>query len=144
MWPVPLFLGVYFAPESPWNAVRRGNMEQALTSLHRLGSKTETEEDTKAKLAYIVHTTNAEKEESANATFLDCFRGVNRRRTEINCVVWAAQILCGNAILGYVVVFLQKAGWSGIQSFNLNISLSLCYLVGGVISWFRTSPPSLL
>lgn len=52
-------------------------------------------------------------------------------------MVWAAQILCGNAILGYVVVFLQKAGWSEIQSFNLNISLSVCYLVGGVISWFR-------
>lgn len=61
MWPVPLFIGVYFAPESPWNAVRRGKPEQALTSLRRLGAKTETEDDFKAKLAYIVHTTNQEK-----------------------------------------------------------------------------------
>lgn len=53
-----------------------------------------------------------------------------------NCVVWAAQILCGNAILGYSVVFLQSAGFSEIQAFNLNISLSACYIVGGVICWF--------
>jgi SP family general alpha glucoside:H+ symporter-like MFS transporter len=52
-----------------------------------------------------------------------------------NCVVWAAQILCGNAILGFVVVFLQAAGWSQVQSFNLNISLSACYIIGGMICW---------
>lgn len=60
VWPVPLFIGVYFAPESPWNAVRRGKMEQALNSLRRLGAKTEDESDFKAKLAYIQHTTNEE------------------------------------------------------------------------------------
>lgn len=52
-----------------------------------------------------------------------------------NCVVWAAQILCGNAILGYSVVFLQRAGFSEVQSFNVNISLSACYIIGGLISW---------
>ncbi|KAM0190097.1 hypothetical protein ACHAPI_009609 [Fusarium lateritium] len=52
-----------------------------------------------------------------------------------NCVVWAAQILCGNAILGFVIVFLQAAGWSVEQSLNLNISLSACYVIGGVICW---------
>jgi len=51
-------------------------------------------------------------------------------------VVWAAQILCGNAILGFSVVFLQAAGFSDIQSFNLNISLSACYIVGGIVCWF--------
>lgn len=50
--------------------------------------------------------------------------------------MWAAQILCGNALLGFVIVFLQSAGWSEEQSFNLNIALSACYIVGGVICWF--------
>jgi SP family general alpha glucoside:H+ symporter-like MFS transporter len=51
-------------------------------------------------------------------------------------VVWAAQILCGNAILGFSVVFLQSAGFNGDQAFNVNIALSACYIVGGVICWF--------
>lgn len=42
---------------------------------------------------------------------------------------------CGNAILGYSVVFLQSAGFSDVQAFNLNISLSACYIVGGMICW---------
>jgi len=53
-----------------------------------------------------------------------------------NCVVWAAQILCGNAILGYSVVFLENAGFSELQAFDLNIALSACYIVGGIICWF--------
>ena len=51
-------------------------------------------------------------------------------------MVWAAQILCGNAILGYSVVFLEAAGFSEIQAFDVNISLSACYIIGGIICWF--------
>lgn len=56
-----------------------------------------------------------------------------------NCVVWAAQILCGNAILGYSVVFLEAAGFSDIQAFDVNIALSTCYIIGGIICWFLMS-----
>ncbi|KAL1592521.1 hypothetical protein SLS59_009613 [Nothophoma quercina] len=87
-------------------------------------------------VAYIKYTTELEKAETENASYLECFKGVNVRRTEINCVVWAAQILCGNAILGYSVLFLQQAGFSEVQAFNVNISLSACYIVGGIICWF--------
>lgn len=54
-------------------------------------------------------------------------------------VVWAAQILCGNAILGYSIVFLENAGFAAEQAFDLNISLSACYIVGGIICWFCES-----
>ncbi|CAH0055210.1 unnamed protein product [Clonostachys solani] len=137
VWPVPLMIGAYFAPESPWNAVRRNKMDLARKSLDRLAAD-DTDgkaREVEATLSYIRYTTELEKAETVSASYLDCFRGTNLRRTEINCVVWAAQILCGNAILGYSVVFLQSAGFSEIQSFNLNISLSACYIVGGVICW---------
>ena len=55
--------------------------------------------------------------------------------------MWAAQILCGNAILGYSVVFLQAAGFSDVASFNVNIALSSCYIIGGIICWFCTYNP---
>ncbi|KAI8716196.1 MFS domain-containing protein [Fusarium sp. LHS14.1] len=136
IWPVPLFLVAYFAPESPWNAVRRGKIDEARHSLMRLATASaDKEAAVEASLAYIRHTTELEKAETQGASFWECFKGTNLRRTEINCVVWAAQILCGNAILGFVIVFLQAAGWSEVQSFNLNISLSACYIIGGMICW---------
>ncbi|KAK6906355.1 hypothetical protein L486_06082 [Kwoniella mangroviensis CBS 10435] len=137
VWPLPLFIGAYLAPESPWNAVRRDKPDVARTALRRLRDPASTtDREVEATLAYITHITNLEKAEIMGSSILECFRGINLRRTEINCVVWAAQILCGNAILGYSVTFLQRAGFDEIQSFNLNISLSACYIVGGILSWF--------
>jgi hypothetical protein len=54
VWPVPLFIAAYFAPESPWNAVRRGQMEEARKSLMRLSQDTPNKEhEVDAALAYI-------------------------------------------------------------------------------------------
>ncbi len=84
VWPVPLLVAAFFAPESPWNAVRRNKIEEARRSLIRLRSTgTYTEDDIDATLAYIRHTTELEKAETEGATFFDCFRGTNLRRTEI-------------------------------------------------------------
>jgi SP family general alpha glucoside:H+ symporter-like MFS transporter len=81
---VPLIIGVYFAPESPWNSVRRGKLEEARNSLIALRKKSETNDtDIDATLAYIRHTTALEKAETSGASFLECFRGTNLRRTEI-------------------------------------------------------------
>jgi SP family general alpha glucoside:H+ symporter-like MFS transporter len=34
------------------------------------------------------------------------------------------------------VVFLQAAGFSELQAFDVNIALSACYIIGGIICWF--------
>lgn len=136
IWPIPLFAVAYFAPESPWNSVRRGKPDEARRALTRLREDSaERDRQVASSLAYIAYTTELERSETVDATFADCFRGTNLRRTEINCVVWAAQILCGNAILAYSVVFLEVAGFSEVQAFDLNISLSACYIVGGAVCW---------
>jgi SP family general alpha glucoside:H+ symporter-like MFS transporter len=38
----------------------------------------------------------------------DCFKGKDRRRTEIACVAWAAQILSGTTFANNPVYFLQQ------------------------------------
>jgi hypothetical protein len=54
IWPIPLFIAAYFAPESPWNAVRRGQMDEARHSLMRLSQDTPNKEhEIDATLAYI-------------------------------------------------------------------------------------------
>jgi hypothetical protein len=72
--------------------------------LRRLRQQTATsEEEIEATLALIVHTTQLERAEVAGASYLECFKGTNLRRTEINMATWAIQILSGNAILGFAV-----------------------------------------
>jgi MFS transporter, SP family, general alpha glucoside:H+ symporter len=84
VWPVPLFVGAYLAPESPWNAVRRGKFDVARKSLWRLRRDTpDKEREVESALALIKYTTEIEKEETANASFIECFKGTNLRRTEI-------------------------------------------------------------
>jgi len=86
MWPVPLIVAAYLAPESPWNSVRRNNLDEARTSLLRLRSDSSNKTvEVEAALAYIRHTTAIEKAETANASFWECFQGTNLRRTEIVC-----------------------------------------------------------
>jgi len=83
VWPIPLFIAAYFAPESPWNAVRRGKPELAKDSLMRLSSGVSAEDDALAAVAYIEHTTRLEVAETGNASFWECFKGTNLWRTEI-------------------------------------------------------------
>lgn len=62
MWPIPLFIGVYLAPESPWWLVRRGRLEDAKTNLLRLTSKNrETDFDADETLAMMQFTTKLEE-----------------------------------------------------------------------------------
>lgn len=86
VWPIPLLIGAYFAPESPWNSLRRGNVEEARHSLRRLREDgPQKEEEVDKGLAYIKYTTELENAEAANASYWECFRGTNLRRTEIVC-----------------------------------------------------------
>lgn len=83
-WPIPLMIGAYLAPESPWNAVRRNKIDVARNALNRLTQDgPEKAHEVEATLAYIIYTTDSEKVETADASFVDCFRGTNLRRTEI-------------------------------------------------------------
>lgn len=85
IWPLPLFCGVVFAPESPWFLIRRGRFEDAKRSLRRLATRPDdTELDDNLKL--MTRTNEIEKETQAGTSYLDCFRGVDLRRTEIVCM----------------------------------------------------------
>jgi hypothetical protein len=87
MWPVPLLIGVALAPESPWWLVRRGRMEDARRALLRLTSlDRETDFDADETLAMMQHTTMLEEKITRGATYWDCFKGTDLRRTEVCCV----------------------------------------------------------
>ncbi|ROT37115.1 sugar transporter [Sodiomyces alkalinus F11] len=137
MWPIPLIVGIFFAPESPWWLVRKGRLEQAKRSVLRL-TKREAFPDFNAdeNVSMMVHTNELEKAISAGTKYWDCFKGIDRRRTEIVCLTWAAQHLSGSTMMAFSTYFYQQAGMAVEDSFNMSLGQYAIGGVGTVFSWF--------
>lgn len=142
IFPVPILVAVVLAPESPWWLVRKGHLEAAEKALLRLTSRKMREKsdfDIHKTIAMMVHTNEAEKSLVAGTSYIDCFRGVNLRRTEITCAVWAVQNLCGNSFMTYSTYFYQQAGLPTTASFSMSLGLYGIAFVGTLFSWVLMS-----
>ncbi|KAK1921908.1 trehalose transport-related protein [Papiliotrema laurentii] len=140
VWVIPLFLIVYFAPASPWWMVRKGRLAEAEASIRRLTNpEVFSEQDIKNTVAMMQHTNELEIEVSEGTTYLDCFRGIDRRRTEIVMMIFASQLLSGQNLIGQGVQFLQTSGISTELSFSLNMVLNAMFMIGTMVSWILIS-----
>ncbi|KAL4871083.1 hypothetical protein BDV12DRAFT_206927 [Aspergillus spectabilis] len=152
IWLPLILVSVWFGPESPWWLVRRGRNDEAravLKRLHQPKSTSATPADEKKMeveldntLALMLYTSDMEKRLAANDSstgFADCFRSTDFRRTEITCVTWAIQALCGSSFMGYSTYFYQQAGLGVSQSFNMSLGQYAFGVVGTVLSWVLMS-----
>ncbi|KAF7713834.1 MFS-type Sugar/inositol transporter [Penicillium ucsense] len=137
MWPLPLFIGIMLAPESPWWLVRRGRTKDAKRALERLTTKHEDSQfDADETISMMVHTTALEAKITKGASYLDCFRGTDLRRTEIVCMVWAIQNLSGNSFSNYSTYFLEQAGLDSSNAYNFAMGQYSINMVGVFGAWF--------
>ncbi|KAL6857677.1 hypothetical protein ACO1O0_005119 [Amphichorda felina] len=135
MWPLPLIIGIFFAPESPWLLVRKDRLDEAERVLRRLTTKSDATFDPKKTISLMLFTTENEKKTIAGAGYVDCFRGSNLRRTEVVTLIWAAQSLCGAAIMSWSTYFFLQAGLPTEQAFNMSLIQSCAGFIGTLISW---------
>ncbi|KAK9802415.1 putative Major facilitator superfamily (MFS) profile domain-containing protein [Seiridium cardinale] len=138
IWPVPLFIAAFMAPESPWFLVRTGQLEKARRSLERL-SQAGHNVDHDATIALMVHTDKVEKEERAGVSYWDAFRGTNRRRTEIACMAFLSQITDGGALCYSGTFFFQQTGISDDTSYAIGLAGTAIAFLGVIVSWFYIS-----
>ncbi|KAI1259477.1 raffinose family of oligosaccharides transporter [Xylariaceae sp. FL1019] len=138
MWPIPLIIGVSFAPESPWWLVRRDRIDDAKRVLVGLTSRgSDANFNIDETISLMVHTNELEKAVTKGTKYADLFRGaVSLRRTELVCVVWAIQTLCGTTFMGYSTYFYRQAGMAVDNSFTMTMGQYAIGAVGTVVSWF--------
>ena len=131
-WPLPIFLLLLFAPESPWWLVRKGRMELAERAVKRLSDSSVNARET---VAMMIHTNQLELELETGGSYWACFKGTDLRRTEIACAAYGIQALIGNPLQGYTTYFFEQAGLSTNAAFKMNVGNNAISLVGTILAW---------
>ncbi|KAK7906294.1 hypothetical protein LTR67_001020 [Exophiala xenobiotica] len=133
-WPLPIFTVLLFCPESPWWLVRKGRYAEAERTVKRLCSGKHAER-AKETVAMMIHTNQLEQEVDAGASYWDCFRGIDLRRTEVACIAYGIQALIGSPLQGYTTYFFVQAGLPTTDAFKLNIGNNALSVVGTMLAW---------
>ena len=133
-WPVVLVGPLAIVPDSPWWLVRKGEITRAKNAYKRLVTNKSDSEISNA-IEFMVHTTKMEQEVQAGATYLDCFRGVDLRRTEISAIGLMIQSVTLGNVMSFAVYFFEQAGIDNSNAFTLGIVQYAIGFVGTVISW---------
>jgi SP family general alpha glucoside:H+ symporter-like MFS transporter len=133
---LPLFCILWFAPESPWWLVRKGKYDDAVKVMRRLTLKKTDEVAEKQMIAMMIHTNELEQEIESGSSWLDCFRGIDLRRTEIACITFSGQVTCGANFAYGASYFFEQAGMSANDAYKVNLGGTAIAFVGTIIAWF--------
>ncbi|CAI4048930.1 hypothetical protein SUVZ_13G0050 [Saccharomyces uvarum] len=142
IWPLPLAIGIYFAPESPWWLIKKGRMEQAKTSLERTLSGKGPEKELLVSMELDKIKVTIEKEQKmsdSEGSYWDCVKDcIDRRRTRIACLCWIGQTTCGTQLIGYSTYFYEKAGVSTDTAFTFSIIQYCLGIAATLLSWWAS------
>ena len=123
-----------FMPESPWWLMSKNRVEDAVKTFRRFGK---SEIHARNQVALIQRTLDESRRETAGASYLECFRRSNLRRTIISIAPLSIQAFCGITwVINYTAYYLQLAGYSAHQSFQIQIAQVVVCMIGNIHSWF--------
>ena len=134
IFPIPLAIGIYLAPESPWWLLRKGRIDQTYDALKKLSSRS-TEEELQSTISMMRYTNQVEEEMKASTSYWHLFKGVELRRTEITVLTYVIQVLTA-ALVAYIIYFLEQAGLSSSDSFDFGCGEYSLAILGVIVTWF--------
>ncbi|PMD44964.1 MFS general substrate transporter [Hyaloscypha variabilis F] len=126
-------IAFFLVPESPNYLLLKGRKEAAHNSMARIYGKANHVD---ARLAHLQSGIQHEMRQDQKATYLDCFRGTDRKRT---LTVWLLQLgnsLIGSALLTQNIYFLTLGGLPVIHAFDINIGGFCLALVIMPFTWY--------
>ncbi|GAM33758.1 maltose porter [Talaromyces pinophilus] len=137
MFPTPLAILLFLAPESPWWLVRKGRLAEAEKAVKRLGraSATDNPADAVAMMRRTIELEATEKKPS----LIELWKGTDLYRTLIVCGVYASQNLTGNLIANQAVFFFKQAGMADNTAFALGLITSALQWIMVMLSWVLTT-----
>jgi SP family general alpha glucoside:H+ symporter-like MFS transporter len=106
MFPTPLAILLYIAPESPWWLVRKGRLAEAEKAVRRLGRQGAADNPAD-KVSMMQRTIELEKT-IKKPNLVELWKGTDLYRTLIVCGVYASQNLTGNLIANQAVFFFKR------------------------------------
>lgn len=106
MFPTPLAILMFLAPESPWWLTRKGRLADAEKAVKRLGRRTANDNPGDA-VAMMKRTIELEKS-IKQPSLIELWKGTDLYRTLIVCGVYASQNLTGNLIANQAVYFFKR------------------------------------
>lgn len=123
-----------FMPESPWWLIARNKDKEAHHSFKKLGYD---DAQTDQLATIFKRTLEKTNEETLSATYLECFRKSNLRRTIICVAPLAIHALSGvSFVASYSTYYQQLAGYTTKASFHLFIVQQILSMAGNICSWF--------
>ncbi|KAK7424202.1 hypothetical protein QQZ08_008690 [Neonectria magnoliae] len=128
-----LVLGLLLLPESPSWLLMKGRRDDAGKYLRKFYG---TNVGIKPKLAAMEVTLAKEKEiDNQDSSYLECFQGVNLRRTTIIVMVYLCQQFSGAGfVAGYLAYFFTISGVDNAVA--VAQGAYAIQLVSNIISWF--------
>ncbi|TEA20933.1 General alpha-glucoside permease [Colletotrichum sidae] len=136
--PGALALGLPFLPESPTWLVLKNRHEQARRSLRRLSNP---KEDVDARLGQIIDNVETERRLAAEpASFVECFRGTNWRRTRIILICFYIPQCVGAVLSSNAPYFLNQTGLAShtvLMLVQVGIAAGLVSAVGNAFLMMR-------
>lgn len=137
IWPLPIALIAFMAPESPWWLVRHGKLDQARAALLKLTNpKANAAFNVEDTLAMMIHTNELEIQQTSGTSYIDCFKGVDLRRTEVTCITWVIQQTSGSAMIGWAIYAMEQGGLAASTAYSLGVGVPALGFIGTVLSWF--------
>jgi SP family general alpha glucoside:H+ symporter-like MFS transporter len=137
VWPLPIIAVCVLCPESPTWLVKHNKLDEARKAVSRLQSSKASGviPNPYETVALLVKTDAIEQEISGGSSYLECFKGVNLRRTEIATVTWTIQQMCGPVLQTYATYLFVSAGLAETEAFNMTLGLYAIAFAGTVLSW---------
>jgi hypothetical protein len=119
---------------SPYWLVRRGDDSKTTRALQRLGY---SPSECSKRIADMKDTLERARHETSSASYVECFRKSNLRRTVIAVAPIFIQNISGYYFVAtYLTYYAQLVGYSADASFIINVVAQVVSFVGCVASWF--------
>ncbi|KAH7160990.1 alpha glucoside transporter [Dactylonectria macrodidyma] len=137
-WPIPIIMASIFAPESPWWLIRHDRTDEARAAIQKLTTpRPDIDFDIDAHLEMMRLTVKFEAHTAgAGGHYWDCFRGADRRRTEIAAITWTTHAFCGAPFIGYGIQFMIQAGLDPNNGFSMSLGQMGLSLTGCLVAWW--------